>query len=278
MTSTIGRFQGRRACLAVLVALVATACATGQVAPSPSPASPSVAPVTAAPSASPTPSPPVTPTPPPATPPPNALPIGDLTAGATYSLAVGCDASRCWYVTENGQELLVTVPARGWLAIDTWFLGKDNMDPEGYDMTLLPYTIGNVYADPCQWRGIGHRIIAVGPTVDDLANALVAQEGPGAKPAAAVTVGGYPGKRVELTIPDDVDTKTCDEGDFGRWSPINDPSHYGPFTYGNGQHDTVYIVDVGGTRWVIDTNYLPGTSPANIAELKALVASIRFDS
>jgi hypothetical protein len=39
----------------------------------------------------------------------------------------------------------------------------------------------------------------------------------------------------------------------------------------------VYIIDVQGTRWVIDTNYLPGTSKANLAELEQLVASIRFE-
>ena len=31
-------------------------------------------------------------------------------------------------------------------------------------------------------------------------------------------------------------------------------------TYGNGQHNTVYILDVNGTRQVIDTMYLPSAS------------------
>jgi hypothetical protein len=39
----------------------------------------------------------------------------------------------------------------------------------------------------------------------------------------------------------------------------------------------VYIIDVDGTRWVIDTNYLPGTSAASIAELEQLATSIRFE-
>jgi len=38
----------------------------------------------------------------------------------------------------------------------------------------------------------------------------------------------------------------------------------------------VYIIDVDGTRWVINTNYLPGTPPGSVAELEQLVASIRF--
>ena len=87
----------------------------------------------------------------------------------------------------------------------------------------------------------------------------------------------YAAKKVELTIPDEIDISTCHEGDYGRWSPIGQPGGYGPFTYGKGQHDTVYIVDVEGTRWVIDSNYLPGTSKSNLAELEELVASIQFE-
>ena len=48
-------------------------------------------------------------------------------------------------------------------------------------------------------------------------------------------------------------------------------------TYGNGQRNTVYIVDVDGTRQVIYTMYLPGTSAANLAELEQILASIRFE-
>lgn len=40
------------------------------------------------------------------------------------------------------------------------------------------------------------------------------------------------------------------------------------WTYGNGQHETVYIVD---------TMFLPGTSAANLAELDQILASIRFE-
>ena len=38
------------------------------------------------------------------------------------------------------------------------------------------------------------------------------------------------------------------------------PYAAGPWTFGNGQHNTVYIVDVDGTRQVIDTMYVPGVS------------------
>jgi hypothetical protein len=197
---------------------------------------------------------------------PAALPAGaDLEAGTTYAIE-----------EVGSHRLLLTVPAPGWFTIDTWFLGKDVVGDDFYDITLIPYDVGNVYRDPCDWQG--HPLDPpVGPTVDDLAAALVAQDGPGAPAPTDVTVGGYAGKKVELSIPESVDTHACDSGDYGRWSPAANPSWYGPFTYGRGQHDTVYILDVDGTRQVIDTNYQPGTSEADLAELEQLMASIRFE-
>jgi hypothetical protein len=244
-----------------VAALMATGCGTGQgVAtatlpppplPLPSVATPTPTTARAAPSTSA--SPRLAP----------AMPVGDLEPGATYALDL-----------EGGQGLLLTVPAPGWFSIDTWFLGKNETGAAVFSMTLLPYRVGNVYPDPCNWMR-GPRKPSVGPTVDDLAAALVEQAGPAGIAPMNVTVGGYAGKKVELSIPDDLDYTTCDEGDFGRWQPVADPEHYGPFTYGNGQHDTVYIIDVDGTRLVIDTNYLPGTPAASVAELEQLVASIR---
>jgi hypothetical protein len=96
-----------------------------------------------------------------------------------------------------------------------------------------------------------------------------------------VTVGGFPGKKVELSIPQDIDVTKCDsDGDFaifGRWLAAGQSYGAAPRTYGNGQHNTVYIIDVDGTRQVIDTMYLPGTSTADRAEIDQIVASIRFE-
>ncbi len=241
-------------------ASLAAGCSSGQgvasAGASPSPA-PSPTPVVASPSLAPSLTPVTTYD--------GDLPVGDLQAGTTYSLGVG-----------SAKKLLVTVPANGWFTVDTWFLGKNDIHAELFNMTLIPYQIANVYVDPCRWL-TSALDPPVGPTVDDLATALLKQAGPDAIAPTDVTLDGYSGKKVELSIPDYVDTATCDEGDFGRWSPSADPTHYGPFTYGDGQHDTVYIIDVDGTRWVIDTNYLPGTSKANLAELEQLVSSIRFE-
>jgi hypothetical protein len=172
------------------------------------------------------------------------------------------------------------VPA-GWETIDTIFIGKNVLrDPDHFDIVLAAHLVANVYTGGCQWMGTALDP-PVGPTVDDLATALVAQGGPGTAAPTDVTIGGYSGKKVELSIPADVDIATCDLENtfpvFGRWSPAGYPSGGQPWTYGKGQRDTVYIVDVDGTRQVIDTMYLPGTSAADLAELEQILASIRFE-
>lgn len=204
------------------------------------------------------------------TPSPIAFPVGDLEAGTTYAIDMG----------DHGR-LLLTVPGTGWFTFDTWFLGKDVMESSdsvaGYDIRLLPYFVTNINADPCQWVNSALEP-PVGPTVDDLATALVAQPKQNASAVSDVTLGGYAGKKVELSIPDELGAPgACDGGNYQRWYEDDDPSSYGPFTWGSSQRDTVYIIDVEGTRWVIDTHYRLGVPDSDLAELDQLVGSIRFE-
>ena len=201
--------------------------------------------------------------------------VGSFVPGTTYVIDDPCCVGPA--------RISLTFPATGWFSIDPVILGKNVLgDPDLYDIYLSPQLVGNVYTGGCNWRGTALDP-PIGPTVDDLATALLAQAGPGASPPTAVTVGGHPGKKVELSIPEDLDVNTCDsDGDFaifGRWYGTAANAQFGaaPWTYGNGQHNTVYIIDVDGTRQVIDTMYLPGTSQANLAELDQIIASIKFE-
>ena len=119
----------------------------------------------------------------------------------------------------------------------------------------------------------------VGPTVDDLATALSALDG--ASTPGSVTIGGYPGKKVELSIPEGLDVTTCDsDGDYPIFGRFVYERGYAaaPYTHGNAQHDTIYILDVDGRRQVIDAMYLPNSSAADRAEQDQIVASIRFET
>ena len=105
----------------------------------------------------------------------------------------------------------------------------------------------------------------------------MAQAAPAAVEPVDVTIDGHAGKKLELTIPGDVEPRHVRRR---RLRPVvagDGRDGLRPVTFGDGQHDTVYIVDVDGARWVIDANYLPGTSAADLAELDQLVASIRFE-
>ena len=200
--------------------------------------------------------------------------VGNLIPGKTYVMNDPCCI--------GPGAISLTVPGPGWFTIDPVILGKNVIgDPNLYDIYLAPHRVGNLYTGGCNWRGTALDP-PIGTTVDDLATALVAQAGPGGSPPTPVTVGGHPGMKVELSIPKGIEVDTCDsDGDFpifGRWY-TGDMLNLGaaPWTYGNEQHNTVYIVDVDGTRQVIDTMYLPGTSAANLAELDQVVASIKFE-
>jgi hypothetical protein len=172
-------------------------------------------------------------------------------------------------------RLTLTLPS-GWEVLEFAIFGKNVKDDEFFDVALSTWIVGNVYADPCHWRS-GTASPPVGPSVEDLATALVDQGGPGTPESTAVTVSGYDGRKVELSLPEGLDITTCDEGNFARWQPADYPDGYGGYIYGAAQHDAVYILDVAGERLVIDTMYLPGTPQSDLAELEAIVSSIRIE-
>jgi hypothetical protein len=200
---------------------------------------------------------------------------GNFTAGTTYAIEDPCCVAP--------KRMTFTMPAPGWYApLEAWRIGKNvTGGSDLFDLYVTPLIVGNVYTGGCHWRGTELDPPA-GPTVDDLATALSTL--PGASPPVSVTVGGHPGKKVELSTPADLDVATeCDsdgggsDGIFGRF--VFDRGYSAaPYTHGIGQHQTIYILDVDGMRQVIDVMYLPGASPADRAEQDQIVASIRFQS
>jgi hypothetical protein len=175
-------------------------------------------------------------------------------------------------------DITFTVPA-GWMS-RYGIPHKDRGGPG--EIAVGNWVIANVYADPCQWQG-SSLDPAVGPTVDDLAAALVAQKGRAASPPTDVTLSGYPAKRIELSVPADLDPATCDEGVMRTWfgpgenvdTWYSDPEARSPLR--SGQLNVAYIVDVNGGRLIIDTWHMPGTSAADLAELDAILASMRIE-
>jgi hypothetical protein len=190
----------------VVVVFAIAGCATGQGLATGAATSATAAPTPT--SSPPGPSPTAVPSPSSS---PLPLPTGSLVPGTTYWIGDRCCVSPA--------GIFLSAPA-GWETFDPIFIGKNVLgDPALYDILLGASLAGNVNNGGCQWHGTALDP-PVGPTVDDLATALVAQGGPGTAAPADVTIGGHPGKKVELSIPDGVDIDTCDRQDgypvFGR--------------------------------------------------------------
>jgi hypothetical protein len=143
------------------------------------------------------------------------------------------------------------------------------------------WDVTHVYSDPCQWEGT---LEEVGPTVDDLAAALEQQPMRDAT-VSDVEVDGFAGKLVTMSVPDDMDydaSKTssdgfvdCDDGYFMTWNSPAGTDARGQ--QGPGQRDDVYILDVNGTRVVINVAYFPDLPQADLDEIESIVQSVRID-
>jgi hypothetical protein len=189
------------------------------------------------------------------TPTPPSLPRADSIDPGTYALA------------GDGLSVAITVPA-GWGNLAQRGVAK-GADESAVVVTFWPYPTDftKVYSDPCEWAT---SIIQpqVGPTVDDLADALAAQAMRGDAVPTAVTIDGYEGKYLDMTVPLDVDFASCDGGEFRSW--------WGRWHQGPGQVDRVYILDVDSVRQVFIAHHMPGASAADLAEQQAIVESIDF--
>jgi len=202
------------------------------------------------------------------TPSPVDVSDGSLEAGTTY------------FIYEQSRVLgprwvVLTVPASGWQSIDHIVTKPLPGGSDSIVAKLSTWSVGNLKADPCRWKD-GALDPPVGPTVGDLAAALVEQVGPTVARSTDVTLGGYRGKKVEYSAPSDFDHSSCDEGVFSRWQPAGG-TDWGGWVEAAGQRNAVYIIDVDGQRLVIDTFSRPAASTADLAELDQIIASIRFE-
>ena len=174
--------------------------------------------------------------------------------------------------------MTVTISASDWHgAVGSGVLVKnDNPNPpDGSGLIVFTGQL-EVYGDPCHWATTRPDPMT-GATVDEVIAALRAQVGRNATEPVDVTVDGYSGKSIQLSVPSDISYADggfvdCDNHQFRSWGPdVMSRYHQGP-----GQIDQVWVVDVNGTLVVIDGAWYPGTSAADRAELDAILGSLRF--
>ncbi len=129
----------------------------------------------------------------------------------------------------------------------------------------------HIFGDACQWED---SLLDVGETVDELVSALEDQEGREASAPTDVMLGGFPAKRIGLTVPADLDTGTCTNGDLRYWPGPGPDMDAGLCCNPAGNTDVVYV---DGNRLVVVARHYPDSSPEDRAELQAIVDSIRIE-
>jgi hypothetical protein len=170
----------------------------------------------------------------------------------------------------------IEVPA-GWSTLDGHFFVKDG----GGVLGMSVWDVSQVPHDPCHWK---RTMSEVGPSVDDLVDALSSQELRDPTAPVDVTLAGHDGQYLELSVPDDwivtgdADFKGCDDPgnghqDFVSWLGRDEGDRWQQVA---GQVDRVWVLEVDGQTLLVDATYSPDISAADREELDQVVTSLRF--
>ena len=144
----------------------------------------------------------------------------------------------------------------------------------------------NAFPDPCK-SGAGPMAPAVGPSVDDLTQALTHMVGFRASPVQPITIDGFQGTTFDLEH--SIDASKCDDSPWlPQWtydggatraceqvsaSGAEAECYSGPST---GFHQRIAILDVRGTRVLINTWTFGNTTRDQLIEINRVFNSIDF--
>jgi len=178
-------------------------------------------------------------------------------------------------------RVVYDVPAEGW----SQWIGGAKFAGEGHVAVSIT-TVTNLVSDGCSDHS--HSDPPVGPSVDDLATAL-ADLAPFqvTSPPKDVTVYGYSGRYLELTVPnlpvegsgDNLRFTGCAGGDLKGWvAPFDTEPGDAFYGYtGPGYTEEFWILDVDGIRLMIAAERSAGSPQEDLDELRSLLDSIRVE-
>ena len=162
----------------------------------------------------------------------------------------------------EGVRVVLTVPA-GWEG------GQFNIAksparelPDGTIVMFRQPTL--VFADPCAPELSAD---SIGATVDDLAAALADLPNVTGATQTDTTISDFSGKHVSFVV--DTTGIDCVMGIYGQDSFVRAAE--------NGQRQDLWILDVAGTRLVIDATTFPETPAGDRAEMQAIVDTLLIE-
>jgi hypothetical protein len=177
-------------------------------------------------------------------------------------------------------RVVYDVPVEGW---SQWIGAVKFADDEDGHVGVSIGTVDNVVRQGC--RNHAPAQPPVGPGVDDLATALTdLAPFQVSSPSQEVTVYGYRGKHLELTLPDmPVDEEGftgCVDSNVASWmspnlGPPGDDAFWG--YSGPGYTEEFWILDVDGTRLMIAAERSAGSPAQALAEQQDILDSIRIE-
>jgi hypothetical protein len=180
-------------------------------------------------------------------------------------------------------SLPITLPP-GWERVNDAMVVKSlGVSPAG--MSFSAWVVQDVFVYPCRWSSREFVDRSLLQTAEGQALALSSWWGqdPGAPPPSNVTIApvatrpqtttirGLDAYTVGILVLSGFDFTACDADQLVFWETADGAVRLG---LGPGELHRLWVVDVEGTIVVVDAATFPGTSPADRAELQAIVDSI----
>jgi hypothetical protein len=199
------------------------------------------------------------------------IPYFDPLEPGTYSIDPDLDPA-------TPLRVIYEIRADGW----SQWIGAAKFAGDGHVGVSIT-TVSNLVSHGC--RDHAWADPPVGPGVDDLANAI-ADLAPFrvTSPPEDVSIYGYRGKHLALIVPDlrvsdDGNFIGCDEGKLKSWVAAIDTEPEDAFYgySGPGYREEFWILDVDGTRLMISAGRSAGSPAEDVAEMRAILDSIRTE-
>jgi hypothetical protein len=129
------------------------------------------------------------------------------------------------------------------------------------------WVVSNVYDDACDVSGAADP--PIGSSVEDLVGALLGMSRHVATEPRAEMIGGHPATYLELTA--DADLGDCALPGFRAWIAGQEVRESPP-----GERDRLWILEVDGVRLMVDLAIPPNAPASDVAELEAVIDSLRI--